>query len=57
MERIRRQEKLKALIMDLHAGKSVAEVKEAFAELLGDVGSEEIAEMEQNLIAEGLPEQ
>lgn len=57
MERAERQEKLKAVIMELHAGKSVAEVKDAFAALLGDVGPEEIAEMEQNLIAEGLPEQ
>lgn len=51
-----RQESLKALILDLHAGKSVAEVKGAFADLVRDIGPAEIAEMEQNLIAEGLPE-
>ena len=52
----KRQETLKGLIMELHAGKSVADVKAAFADLIQDIGPSEIAEMEQNLIAEGLPE-
>ena len=52
----KRQETLKGLIMDLHAGKSVSDVKAAFADLIQDIGPSEIAEMEQNLIAEGLPE-
>ncbi len=56
IERARRQETLKGLIQELHDGKSVAEVKGAFAELVRDIGPEEIAELEQNLIAEGLPE-
>jgi DUF438 domain-containing protein len=56
IERTRRQETLKGLIQELHAGKSVAEVKGAFAELVRDIGAEEIAELEQNLIADGLPE-
>lgn len=56
IERTRRQETLKGLIQELHAGKSVAEVKGAFAELVRDIGPEEIAELEQGLIAEGLPE-
>ncbi len=56
IERARRQETLKGLIQELHAGKGVAEVKSAFGELVRDIGPEEIAELEQNLIAEGLPE-
>lgn len=56
MDRAKRQETLKGIIQDLHAGKSVADVKEAFAELLGDIAPAEIAEMEQSLIAEGMPE-
>jgi DUF438 domain-containing protein len=51
-----RQEVLKGVIQDLHAGKSVDEVKERFATLLQEVGATEIAEIEQTLIAEGLPE-
>jgi len=52
----RRREILKRLIRELHEGKTVEEVKGEFAALLQDVGAEEIAEMEQALIAEGLPE-
>jgi DUF438 domain-containing protein len=56
IERTRRQETLRGLIRELHAGRSVAEVKGAFAELVRGIGPAEIAELEQNLIAEGLPE-
>jgi len=52
----KRQEVLKRVIRDLHEGKSVDEVKGEFAALLRDVGAEEIAEIEQALIDEGLPE-
>lgn len=52
-----RQEVLKGVIRDLHAGKPVEEVKERFTRLLQDVGPGEIAELEQALIAEGLPEE
>jgi DUF438 domain-containing protein len=52
----KRKEKLKELIRQLHEGKSVEEVKEGFAELLQDVGASEIAEIEQALIEDGLPE-
>ncbi len=53
---IRRQEILKRLIRDLHAGHPVEEVKEEFAAVLGNATAGEIAEMEQALISEGLPE-
>jgi len=56
IDRIKRQEILKDLIQELHAGKSVDDVKETFARLIQDVSPEEIAEMEQGLIAEGMPE-
>jgi DUF438 domain-containing protein len=52
----RRKAMLKALIRQLHEGKSVEDVKAEFAKLLQDVGAGEIAEIEQALIAEGLPE-
>lgn len=54
--RAKRQEILKRLIRQLHEGKTVEEVKGEFAALLRDVGAAEIAEIEQALIAEGLPE-
>ena len=56
IDHAKRQEILKGLIQELHAGKSVDDVKETFARLIQDVGPEEIAEMEQSLIAEGMPE-
>lgn len=52
-----RQGILKEIIKDLHRGKSVEEVKERFAKLIKDVGATEISQMEQSLIAEGIPEQ
>jgi DUF438 domain-containing protein len=52
----KRKETLKRLIRQLHEGKNVEDVKEEFAALLRDVGAAEIAEIEQALIAEGLPE-
>jgi DUF438 domain-containing protein len=52
----KRQEILKRVIRDLHEGKTVDEVKGQFAALLRDVGAEEIAQLEQALIDEGLPE-
>ena len=55
-DRAKRQEVLKRLIRQLHEGRTVDEVKEEFATLLRDVGAEEIAELEQALIDEGLPE-
>ena len=50
-----RQKVLKEIIMDLHSGRSVEEVKPRFEELIKDVSATEITEMEQALINEGLP--
>lgn len=50
-----RQKLLKELIMELHAGKSVDEVKERFAKLIEGVSPSEISAMENALIREGLP--
>lgn len=50
-----RQEVLKGMINDLHAGKDPKEVKERFKELLAQVGPTEISEIEQQLIDEGMP--
>ena len=52
----KRRDTLKRLIRDLHEGKTVDDVKAEFAALLHDVGAAEIAEIEQALIDEGLPE-
>jgi len=49
-----KKEDLKRVIHHLHEGKAVEEVKEEFAALLEDVGATEIAELEQQLIDEGL---
>jgi uncharacterized protein len=49
-----REEKLKAIIRQLHAGASVDEVKLAFADLLEDVGPDEVVRIEEALVAEGL---
>jgi DUF438 domain-containing protein len=53
----KRKEQLKAVLVRLHEGQSVEQVKAEFATLLKDVGPTEIAALEQTLIAEGLPEQ
>src|SRR5690554_2837308 len=50
-----RQEMLKEMIQDLHAGHSVADVKDRFRELLDHVGATEISALEQKLIEEGMP--
>lgn len=52
-----RQQELKEIIMDLHRGKSVDEVKERFRTLIKDIGATEISQLEQRLINEGLPEE
>ncbi len=50
-----RQQVLKQLIGELHAGKSVDEVKARFEQTFGDVSATEISEVEQALIADGMP--
>jgi hypothetical protein len=46
---------LREVILDLHKGKSVDEIKERFREIVKDVSHDEVAAMEQALIQEGLP--
>ena len=50
-----RQKVLKEIILELHNGKSVEDVKDRFRELIKDVGPSEIAEMEGSLVKEGMP--
>jgi len=50
-----RQKVLRELIMELHDGKSVEEVKERFAKLIEGVSPTEISMMENALIREGMP--
>jgi hypothetical protein len=51
-----RLEELHAIVKELHAGKSVEEVKPRFEELIADVEATEIAAMEQKLIEGGVPD-
>jgi len=51
-----RQEILKDIIKDLHKGEDMEGLKERFRQLIQDVSPSEIANMEQRLIEEGLPE-
>jgi len=46
---------LHAIVKDLHAGKTVEEVKPRFEELIKDIEATEIAAMEQKLIDGGVP--
>ena len=50
-----RQQVLKELIMELHNGKTVEEVKARFEKLIEGISPSEISEMEQALIMEGMP--
>ena len=52
-----RKEVLKDIIRDLHRGGDVQELRKRFAVLVRDTSGGEIAAMEQELIAEGLPEE
>jgi hypothetical protein len=51
-----RKEDLKQIIRQLHEGRSVEEVQHEFAAMLEDVGAMDIAQIEQELIEEGMPE-
>jgi hypothetical protein len=51
-----RLETLKGIIKELHAGKDAESQKKKFEDLIKDVAPWEIAQMEQRLIAEGMPE-
>jgi DUF438 domain-containing protein len=50
-----RQTQLKEIVQDLHVGSDIKVVQKRFAELIRNVSPEEIAQMEQSLIAEGVP--
>lgn len=50
-----RQQVIQELISELHAGKSVDEVKQKFEDAFTGVAATEIADAEQALIAQGLP--
>lgn len=50
-----RKEKLKEALRQIHEGRPYEEVKAVFAEILSQATASEIAEIEQALIAEGLP--
>jgi len=50
-----RQQQLKEIVKDLHEGSDVRTVQKRFAQLIRNVSPEEIARMEQALIAEGVP--
>ena len=51
-----RIESLKNIIKELHEGKDAESQKKKFGDLIKDVAPWEIAQMEQRLIAEGMPE-
>lgn len=51
----KRKDTLKQLILDLHAGGDLDQIKARFATVVADVSGEEIAHLEQELINEGLP--
>ncbi len=51
----KKQQDLKEIIRDLHAGTEVGKVQKRFAALIKNVSPEEIARMEQALITEGVP--
>jgi len=50
-----RQQQLKEIVKDLHEGSDIKSVQKRFAGLIRNVSPEEIAQMEQSLIAEGVP--
>ena len=51
-----RQEVLKGIIKDLHAGADMESIKKRFSGLIQDIAPAEIGRMEQALISEGMPE-
>lgn len=55
--RQKQQEVLKEIILELHAGKDVKEVKDKFKRLIKAVGPGEIAQLEDELIKQGIKEE
>lgn len=54
-EEKKKQEALKQIIKDLHAGAAVEDLQKKFAKLIKDTSPEEIANMENALLHEGFP--
>lgn len=50
-----RQKAMKELILELHNGKNVEEVRERYAKLIEGISPSEISDMEQSIIMEGMP--
>ncbi len=50
-----RQQQLKEIVKDLHEGSDIATAQKRFAKLIRNISPEEIAHLEQSLIAEGVP--
>ena len=50
-----RKEKVKSIILELHKGLSVEKAKEKFEKEVGDISATEIAQIEQQLLTEGMP--
>ncbi len=50
-----RKQALKAILSRLHAGESPAQLRVAFREAIGNITPVEIAQIEEELVAEGLP--
>ncbi|SHS24259.1 Uncharacterized conserved protein [Mycobacteroides abscessus subsp. abscessus] len=56
LNKTQRQEILKAIIKDLHMGRSVEEVRDEFEKAVGTISIEEISQLEQSLMEEeGIP--
>ncbi len=53
----KRKELLKHMIQQLHKGEAPEQVKNQLVRLLGDIPYSEVVEVEQQLIAEGLPQE
>ncbi|TCO09703.1 DUF438 domain-containing protein [Natronoflexus pectinivorans] len=51
----KRKEMLKHMILELHSGQAPEQVKKRLAELLKNIPYDEVVEVEQELISEGLP--
>lgn len=50
-----KQKKLRSIVLELHEGHDFKQVKKKFDKLIRNVSPEEIAEMEQGLLKEGVP--
>ena len=54
LDKKRKKEIMKDIILKLHKGLSIEEARERFEKEIGEISSTEIAEIEQSLINEGL---